>query len=224
MSSVGSSSIVSAGGTQEAIDPVRVITNRSSGKMGYALAEAARDRGASVVLVAAPTGLPDPVGVAVRRVESAAQMCDAVFSALDDADALIMAAAVADYRPRGAAGQKIKKSDAALTIELEPTEDILAATRGRGRPELIRVGFAAESEHLLEHARSKLERKGLALIVANDITIPSSGFAADQNKVTILGPDSFERDLPILAKYDVAHAILDEVLKARQRNGAGSAG
>jgi phosphopantothenoylcysteine decarboxylase/phosphopantothenate--cysteine ligase len=210
--------VVTAGGTQEAIDPVRVITNRSSGKMGYAVAEAARDRGAEVVLVTAPTALPEPVGVVVRRVESAEQMRQAVLGELGGADVLVMAAAVADYRPRLAAEQKIKKHDAALTIELEPTVDILADTAKSGYPSVVRVGFAAESEHLLDNARGKLERKRLDLIVANDVTLEGSGFGADRNKVTILGRAGRELDLPIMPKTDVAHAILDEVLRVRRES------
>jgi phosphopantothenoylcysteine decarboxylase/phosphopantothenate--cysteine ligase len=209
--------VVTAGGTQEAIDPVRVITNRSSGKMGYALAEAARDRGASVVLVAAPTALPDPVGIEIRSVCSAQEMCEVVLADLDSARALIMAAAVADYRPRTVAGQKIKKSEAGLEIQLEPTTDILAATANRSG--LIRVGFAAESEHLVENARAKRERKRLDLIVANDISLKGSGFSADDNKVTILGP-GWDVDLPILPKTDVAHAILDQLVRLGKPVGA----
>lgn len=209
--------IVTAGGTQEAIDPVRVITNRSSGKMGYALAEAARDRGAGVTLVAAPTALADPIGVEICRVVSAEQMRRAVLAELGGAGAgrgaLIMAAAVADYRPRRAADQKIKKRDAELTIHLEPTTDILAETAEQQPGGLLRVGFAAESEQLLAHARAKLERKRLDLIVANDISLPDSGFAADTNKVTILGRDGFELDLPNLPKREVAHAILDQLVR-----------
>jgi phosphopantothenoylcysteine decarboxylase/phosphopantothenate--cysteine ligase len=208
--------VVTAGGTQEAIDPVRVVTNRSSGRMGYALAEAARDRGASVVLVTAPTALATPVGVELRRVESAEQMCDAVLAELDQADVLIMAAAVADYRPTRPADHKIKKKPQRLSIELEPTTDILAVAASRGRPDLVRVGFAAESQHLLENARAKLERKRLNLIVANDISLPESGFAAESNKVTILGQGDFQLDLPIMPKGDVAHAILDQVVRIRQ--------
>lgn len=206
--------VVTAGGTQEAIDPVRVITNRSSGKMGYAIAEAARDRGARVTLISAPAALRPPVGVTLQRVESAEQMRQAVLAALAAADALIMAAAVADYRPRQAAAQKIKKQDAVLTIELEPTTDILAETAALAPPRLLRVGFAAESEHLIENARAKLTRKRLDLVVANDITRPDSGFGAEANKVTLVGPD-FERDLPLLPKIDVAHAILDELVRLR---------
>ena len=208
--------VVTAGGTQEAIDPVRVISNRSSGKMGYALAEAARDRGAEVVLVAAPTALPDPVGVAIRHVESAEQMRCAVLDELGGADVLVMAAAVADYRPKLAAEQKIKKRNAALTIELEPTVDILAETAGHTPPGVVRVGFAAESEHLLDNARVKLDRKRLDLVVANDVTLEGSGFGSDRNKVTILVRDGRDLDLPIMSKTEVAHAILDEVSRVRR--------
>jgi phosphopantothenoylcysteine decarboxylase / phosphopantothenate---cysteine ligase len=216
--------IVAAGGTQEPIDPVRVITNRSSGKMGYALAEAARDRGASVVLVAAPTALLTPPGVELRHVESAEQMCHAVLAELDRADALIMAAAVADYRPRQVAEQKMKKKEAVLSLELEPTTDILVETLGRGRDGLVRVGFAAESEQLVENARGKLERKRLDLIVANDVSLPGSGFAVETNKATILGPGGLELDLPLMPKRDLAHAILDQVVVARQHKGKTGAG
>jgi phosphopantothenoylcysteine decarboxylase/phosphopantothenate--cysteine ligase len=208
---------VTAGGTQEAIDPVRVITNRSSGKMGYAVAEAARDRGASVTLIAAPTALRPPVGVQLRSIESAEQMRVAVREALAEADALIMAAAVADYRPRQSAEQKIKKRDAALTIELEPTVDILAESAHLVRPGTLRVGFAAESERLLEHALGKLERKHLDLIVANDITLPGSGFAADDNKAVIIGRDELLVDLPRMPKRDLADALLDQLLALRAR-------
>lgn len=219
--------VVTAGGTREAIDPVRVIANRSSGKMGYALAEAARDRGAEVTLVTT-AGLPDPVGVGVVRVESAEQMRAAVFDALAGSDCLLMAAAVADYRPKVSAEHKLKKQSADLTIELEPTPDILAETAAladqpaarAGR--LVRVGFAAESQRLAEFARDKLERKRLDLIVANDISRPGSGFAADDNKVTIFGRDGLAMDLPLQSKYDVAHAVLDQVARlAGERDGAG---
>src|SRR3954452_21604186 len=153
--------VVTAGGTQEAIDPVRYVSNHSSGKMGYAVAEAARDRGASVVLVTAPTGLAAPLGVEVRRVVSAADMHDAVMAALAEADLLVMAAAVADYRPAIVARQKIKKKDDELSLVLARTTDILAATASFPRERLIRIGFAAESEELLSNAAGKLERKRL---------------------------------------------------------------
>jgi phosphopantothenoylcysteine decarboxylase/phosphopantothenate--cysteine ligase len=204
---VGRTIVVSAGGTQEAIDPVRVITNRSSGKMGYAIAEAARDRGASVVLVAAPTALDDPSGVDVRHVESASDMRDAVLSACAGADAVIMAAAVADFTPADPAQDKLKKGESnEMTIELVKTQDILAETPR----DLVRVGFAAETTDLINHARQKLEGKALDFIVANDITLAGSGFGAGSNKVSIIDANGVD-DLPLMPKYEVATRILDRV-------------
>ena len=200
--------VVSAGGTQEPIDPVRAITNRSSGKMGYAIAEAARDRGAEVVLVTAPTSLPEPVAVKVVRVETARQMRDAVSTQLDGAQALIMAAAVADYSPIVVAAQKVKKGADTWTVDLERTPDILGEARGK----FLRVGFAAESENLLENAKEKLASKSLDLIIANDITAENSGFGADTNKVTIVDGFGAVEDLPLMPKHDVAHRILDRVV------------
>ena len=200
--------VVSAGGTQEAIDPVRVITNHSSGKMGYALAEAARDRGAKVVLVAAPTGLPDPPLVRVVRVTSAQEMAEAVLHEVQQADALIMAAAVADYRPESAADQKIKKSRGdGLTLALTRTTDILEAAKGN----FVKVGFAAESQDLVENARAKVRSKGLDLMVANDITDPQSGFGVDTNRVTLIDRELRAEELPVLSKYEVGQRILDRV-------------
>ena len=204
----GRTVLVSAGGTMEAIDPVRVITNHSSGRMGYALAEAARDRGAKVVLVAAPTGLPDPPLVQVVRVKSAQEMCDAVLGHLEGAGALIMAAAVADYRPANESAQKIKKSSDDLTISLSKTVDVLEAAKGN----FVKVGFAAESQNLVENARLKVQKKGLDLIVANDITDPQSGFGVDTNKVALIGSDLRVEELPVLTKYEVSHRILDRVI------------
>jgi phosphopantothenoylcysteine decarboxylase / phosphopantothenate---cysteine ligase len=204
----GRTIVVSAGGTQEAIDPVRVITNRSSGKMGYAIAEAARDRGASVVLVTAPTALDDPSGVEVRHVESAADMLGAVLDACKTADAVIMAAAVADYTPTSPAADKVKKGASdELHVELTKTVDILSATPRN----IVRVGFAAESTNLIAYAQAKLEAKALDFIVANDITVPDSGFGADTNKVSIVSPNSVE-GLPMMSKYEVAGEILDRVV------------
>ena len=203
----GRTIVVSAGGTQEPIDPVRVITNRSSGKMGYALAEAARDRGADVVLIAAPTGLPDPAAVRMVRVETALEMRDAVMESLDGACALIMAAAVADYRPAAASPEKMKKGAAAWSIQLEENPDILSEARGP----FVRVGFAAESERLQENARDKVVRKSLDLIIANDITRDDAGFAADTNKVLLVDKHDNVEDLPLMSKYDVASRILDRV-------------
>jgi phosphopantothenoylcysteine decarboxylase/phosphopantothenate--cysteine ligase len=203
----GRTIVVSAGGTQEAIDPVRVITNDSSGKMGYALAEAARDRGASVVLVAAPTGLPDPPLVRVVRVTSAQEMAEAVLREVKQADALIMAAAVADYRPESAAEQKIKKSQAGLTLALTRTTDILETAKGN----FVKVGFAAESQDLVENARAKVRSKGLDLMVANDITDPQSGFGVDTNRVTLIDRELRAEELPVLSKYEVGQRVLDRV-------------
>ena len=207
--------VVSAGGTQEPIDPVRVVANRSSGKMGYAVAEAARDRGAHVTLVAAPTSLPDPPGVAVRHVATALEMRDAVLLACSNADALVMAAAVADYRPRSAASQKVKSAaNETWSMELERNPDIIAEVDGS----VIKVGFAAETEELLANARAKLASKGLHLIVANDVTAEGSGFGADTNQVTLLSPDGRAEELPLLPKAEVGHRILDrvaELLKER---------
>ena len=203
----GRTVVISAGGTQEPIDPVRVITNNSSGKMGYALAEAARDRGAQAVLITAPTALPDPPLVEVVRVQTAAQMAEEVLGAVGRADALIMAAAVADYRPATAAEQKIKKTDAALTIELAKTIDILETAQG----DFVKVGFAAESENLAANAADKVRRKSLDLIVANDITDAASGFGADTNRVILIDRELQTEELPLLTKYEVSHRILDKV-------------
>ena len=199
--------VVSAGGTQEPIDPVRVVTNRSSGKMGYAIAEAARDRGARVVLVTAPTSLADPVAVQVVKVATSLEMRDAVLKSVADADALIMAAAVADYRPLSVAPQKMKKGAETWSIELGKTPDILEESRGR----FIKVGFAAESENLLESARDKVLRKSLDLIVANDITAEGSGFGTDTNKVLLVDKGGNVEDLPLMSKYGVAHRVLSRV-------------
>ena len=203
----GRTIVISAGGTQEPIDPVRVITNHSSGKMGYALAEAARDRGARAVLVAAPTGLPDPPLVQVVPVRTADQMAAAVSREVAQADALIMAAAVADYRPASSAEQKIKKSDAELSIELARTTDILDTARG----DFVRVGFAAESENLVANASDKVRRKSLDLIVANDITDADSGFGSDTNRVVLIDRHLVAEELPLLTKYEVGQKILDRV-------------
>jgi phosphopantothenoylcysteine decarboxylase/phosphopantothenate--cysteine ligase len=201
--------VVTAGGTQEFIDPVRVITNRSSGKMGYALAEAARDRGAKVTLITGPTLLTRPVGVDAIDVCSAEEMLQAVRSAISEADVLVMAAAVADYRPRSKAKGKIKKEDAGLTLELERTPDILGEVKGN----FIRVGFAAESENLVENATRKLRQKKLDLIVANDVTAKGSGFGVDSNRVTIIGKDGKAESLPLLSKREVADRVLDRVAR-----------
>ena len=205
----GKKVVVSAGGTQEPIDPVRYVGNYSSGKMGYAVAEAARDRGADVVLVSGPVALAAPYAVRVVSVQRAAEMRDAVVAECADADAVIMAAAVADYRPAEAAGQKIKRRQDELALSLVRTPDILAEV-GR-RPGLVRVAFAAESEKLLANARRKLEDKGLDLIAANDVTAEGSGFGSDTNRVTLLDRQG-EEELPLMSKYEVAARILDRTV------------
>ena len=203
--------LVTAGGTREPIDPVRYVGNRSSGRMGFALAAAARDRGAAVTLVTTqepPAGL---YGVIVERVETAEEMRAAVRKRREGIDALIMAAAVADYRPLEAAAEKIKKdpAGAARTLELEETVDILADLAGGGR--FVMVGFAAETENLLANAARKLTAKGLDLIVANDVSAEGSGFGSETNAVTLLAPEREPEALPLLHKYDVACAVLDRV-------------
>ncbi len=200
--------VVSAGGTREPIDPVRHIGNRSSGKMGYAVAEAARDRGAAVSLITAPTSLSEPAGVEVVHVETAAEMKAAVAKALAQADTLIMAAAVADYRPKDVAKSKIKKKSPGLTLELVRTPDILTEVKG----DFLKVGFAAESEDVVANARQKLKKKQLDIIVANDITDTSSGFDVDTNKVTLIDWDGNVDSLPLMTKREVADRILDRVV------------
>ena len=206
--------VVTAGGTQEPIDPVRYISNRSSGKMGYALAEAARDRGAKVTLITAPTSLSEPVGVDVIRVNTAHEMYQVVGNVVHKADALIMAAAVADYRPQSAAKEKIKKGSAGLTLRLEPTPDILSSVKGN----FVKVGFAAESANLVENASKKLKQKRLDLIVANDITASDSGFGADTNRVTMIDRKGKIEYLPLLPKREVADKVLDKVAKLLRKH------
>ncbi len=202
--------VVTAGGTREPIDPVRYIGNRSSGKMGYALASAARDRGAEVKLITAVTSvtLLEPSGVGIIRVETALQMKKAVAKVVKGADALIMAAAVADYQPQSASKVKIKKESPRLTIELARTPDVLAEVKGN----FVKVGFAAESEDIMANAQKKLKEKRLDLIVANDITDKNSSFSSNTNKVTIISRKGKVESLPILTKKEVADRILDKVV------------
>ena len=200
--------IVRAGGTQEPIDPVRVIANRSSGKMGYAIAEAARNRGAQVILITGPTALPDIIGVKTFKVETAEEMLEEIIDASVEADSIIMAAAVADFRPLHTAEQKLKKAGkTSLSLELTNTKDIL----GQIPKELVRVGFAAETNDILKNAEIKLKEKGLDLIVINDVTEEGSGFGSDTNKVTLLHPDGKQENLPIMDKHLVAWELLDRV-------------
>ncbi|HEV7365291.1 MAG TPA: bifunctional phosphopantothenoylcysteine decarboxylase/phosphopantothenate--cysteine ligase CoaBC [Gemmatimonadales bacterium] len=203
--------VITAGPTRESIDPVRVVTNRSSGKMGYRLAEAAWERGAEVVLVAGPVALPDPIGVTVRRVETTLEMEEAVRAELPAADVLVMAAAPADFRPSSPSEGKRPKTDGALAIPMEPTGDVLDATRGvRKRGSMI-VGFALETGDALSKGLAKLERKGLDLIVVNDALEPGAGFEKDTNRVALLARDGTRRILPLQSKREVAEAILDTV-------------
>ncbi len=204
--------VVTAGPTREPVDPVRVISNRSSGRMGYALAAAAWRRGAEVTLVSGPSSLPDPVGPSTQRVETAEQMAAAVRSAIAHADALVMAAAVADFRPAAPAPSKIKKSAAVSAIELEPAPDILKLTRADRAPHLRVVGFALETDAHEDNARKKLAEKGLDFIVLNDATEPGAGFEVSTNRVTIIHKDSTTAEqLPLLSKDAVADAILDRL-------------
>jgi phosphopantothenoylcysteine decarboxylase/phosphopantothenate--cysteine ligase len=206
----GKKIVISAGGTHEAIDPVRFIGNSSSGKMGFALAEAARDRGADVVLVAGPVALADPYGISVVRVRSAAEMRDVIVPASAGADVLVMAAAVADYQPSEPVGEKIKREGReGLSLSLARTPDILAEVGTRAG--LVKVGFAAESSDLLANAAGKLRAKGLDLIAANDITATDAGFGADSNRVVLLDPAGGKEELPLMTKYEVAWRILDRV-------------
>jgi phosphopantothenoylcysteine decarboxylase/phosphopantothenate--cysteine ligase len=207
--------VISAGGTQEPIDPVRVITNRSSGKQGYAIAQAALDSGAEVTLVTAPTNLVAPAGVQVYPVKTAAEMLTAILDHSQKADVLIMAAAVADFTPSEVAEEKIKKDRSSLTIELKPTKDILLEVANRkaksGFPRII-IGFAAESEQVVQNATAKVENKKLDLIVANDISQKESGFEVDTNRVIFIKKDGSKESLPILSKYEVAERIIQKIL------------
>jgi phosphopantothenoylcysteine decarboxylase/phosphopantothenate--cysteine ligase len=200
--------VVTAGGTQEPIDPVRHITNPSSGKMGYAIAEAARDRGAEVILISAPVSLPEPAGIEVIAVKTTSEMQKAVAKAVTKADALIMAAAVTDYQPKTTAKDKIKKDTLELKLELVRTPDILAEVKG----DFIKVGFAAESNDIIANAKKKLTSKKLDMIVANDITAADSGFGVDTNKVIIIDKKGEAEKLPLMSKREVADKILDGVV------------
>jgi phosphopantothenoylcysteine decarboxylase/phosphopantothenate--cysteine ligase len=216
---------VTAGGTAEPIDPVRFIGNRSSGKMGVAIAEAALERGARVTIVAGRVEVPMPEAARIVRAETTSAMRAAVLDAViaGRADALVMAAAVADFRPVSAAGTKLVRGGS-LTFELEPTEDILAevsAEAARSDPRPVIVGFAAETGSL-DRAPEKLRRKGADLLVANDVSEPGSGFGTDTNRVVILAADGSRDDLPLLAKRDVANRLLDRVAALLDARAAGA--
>jgi phosphopantothenoylcysteine decarboxylase/phosphopantothenate--cysteine ligase len=212
--------LVTAGPTYEDVDPVRFITNRSSGKMGYALAEAAARRGAHVILISGPTNLAAPEGADWVPVRSTDEMRSAVRGRSIEADVVIMAAAVSDYRPAASQSQKLKRRDDRLTLELEPTPDILAelgAQPPRHESKRILVGFAAETSSLAENARAKLERKGADMIVANDVTQDGAGFDSDTNIVTLFVRGGSEIPVPKLSKFDVANRVLDHILLLQKR-------
>src|SRR2546426_1486533 len=210
----GETILITAGPTPEKIDPVRYLTNRSSGRMGYALAEAALRRGARVLLISGPTSLTVPDAAAVTRVESAEQMREAVLKLLPQATIVIKTAAVSDYRPKHPASQKIK-SKGALTLELEPTTDILADIARKKDSQII-IGFAAETENALENARQKLSSKSLDAIVANDVSREGVGFDSDRNAVTIIKHDDVI-EVPESTKWEVAQRVLDEIVRLRDR-------
>ncbi len=208
--------LVTAGPTQEPVDAVRYLGNRSSGKMGYALAEASARRGARVVLVSGPTHLEPPAGVEVERARTAEEMAEAVLRHLNRASVVLMAAAVADFRPAEIHPKKIKKQEGLPSLKLEPTRDILAEVARRRRPEQVVVGFAAEAERVLENAAQKLRAKQLDLVVANDIAQEGAGFDFDTNIVTLIFPDGRAVPLEKMSKLDVANRVLDEVMTLRR--------
>jgi phosphopantothenoylcysteine decarboxylase/phosphopantothenate--cysteine ligase len=217
----GQTVLVTAGPTREDVDPVRFLTNRSSGKMGYALAEAAIRRGARVVLVSGPTNLPAPQGADWIPVRTTEEMRGAVREHAPEANVIIMAAAVSDYRPAAARARKMKRSGERITLELEPTPDILAELgrewrQGNSQKERVLVGFAAETDRMAESAREKLARKNADMIAANDVTQDGSGFDGDTNIVTLFLRDGREIPLPKLSKFDVANRILDCVLELQK--------
>lgn len=208
----GKKVVVTAGGTKERIDPVRYITNDSSGKMGYQLAMAARDKGAKVVLISASTQLKHPFGMEVVAVESAKQMSDAVFKEFESADIVIMAAAVSDYTPETQATQKIKKKENQMVISLAKTQDILA-TMGQQKSHQFLVGFAAETHDVAEYAMGKLEKKNADMIVANDVSKPHAGFNKETNEVTLFYKDAPPIELSVRSKRDIADSIIQEVIQ-----------
>ncbi len=210
---------VTAGPTEEALDPVRFVTNHSSGKMGYAVAEAARERGADVLLISGPVHLEEPEGVEVRRVTSALEMYEEVRAALAETDILIKAAAVSDYRPAEVSEEKIKKGQGDLVVRFVRNPDILAWAGENKRPGTILAGFAMETEDLLTNAKHKLETKHLDLVVANSLKVQGAGFGVDTNVATLIWPDR-EEALPLMAKSELAGRILDECVKLYRANEA----
>ena len=213
----GETVLVTAGRTEEPLDPVRYLGNRSSGKMGYALAEASRRRGARVMLVSGPTHLAAPEGVELERVRTTEEMAKAVLRRIDSASVVLMAAAVADFRPEEVQSGKIKKQEGAPVLKLRPTRDILGEIVGCRRRGQLVVGFAAETDHVLENAAAKAKAKRLDLVVANDVTQEGAGFDVDTNIVTLLFPDGRRKALEKMSKLDVANRVLDEVVELRKR-------
>ncbi len=203
--------VVTAGGTQEPLDPVRVLANRSSGKQGFALAQAALDRGAEVTLISAPSHEITPIGAVRIDVQTAEEMSSAVLEAVEQAQVLIMAAAVADFRPQTMSESKIKRAGGVPDVLLEPTDDILAQV-SKQRPPVV-VGFAAESDDLIENATNKLKAKNLDLMVANDITASDAGFATETNRVTLIDADGGSEELPLVAKTKVADTVMERIEK-----------
>ena len=207
--------LVTAGPTEEAIDPVRFLTNPSSGKMGYAIARAAAQRGAKVTLVSGPTHCAPPLQVELIRVRSADEMRKAVMKAFPKSTSVVMAAAVSDFRSPTRARQKVKKEEASLTLRLEPTPDILLEL-GKKKGKRILIGFAAETQSLVKNAREKLEKKNLDLIVANDVSRKEVGFQSDSNQVKLIGADGKVSELPLLPKSVLAHRVLDQIRVLRK--------
>jgi phosphopantothenoylcysteine decarboxylase/phosphopantothenate--cysteine ligase len=215
----GETVLITAGPTQEPIDPVRFISNRSSGRMGYALAQAALDRGAKVILVSGPVALDPPRGAEVVRVQTGAEMRDAVFAHLERTTAVIKCAAVADFRPAAPAAKKIKKKGAPVSIALDPVADILAEL-GRVKGGRLLIGFAAETENLLEYARRKLEEKNCDMIVANRVGVAGSGFESDTNEALLVMRGGEVVEVPRAPKREVADRILGQMLRLRKMAGA----
>ncbi len=213
----GETILVTAGRTEEPLDAVRYLANRSSGKMGYAVAEAGRRRGARVILVSGPTHLEAPAGVQIERVRTAEEMAEAVLRHAGEASVVVMAAAVADFRPAEVDSGKIKRGNGPPILRLEPTRDILAEISPRRRPGQLIVGFAAETDHVVENAAAKLRQKNLDLVVANDVTQAGAGFDVDTNIVTLVFPDGTVKPLAKMSKLEVAARILDEVAAIRAR-------
>ena len=212
----GKKVLISAGATREPIDPVRYVGNRSSGKMGYSIAQAAAERGAEVTLVTGPSALTPPPNIKVVNVETTQQMMDACLAVYDGCDIVIKAAAVADYRPHDVAAQKIKKkTDDALTVVMDKNPDILKTLGERKKGQFL-VGFAAETQNLIDNAKEKVTKKNLDMIVANDVTMQGAGFGSETNIVKLIFPDGSIKELPQMSKYDVAEELLNTVLRLRK--------